>query len=59
MLRVFRLATERHVDPKTKVKETTIHPDRLLLAFEVYGITEKEKTFHYLAKAVNIINGEE
>jgi hypothetical protein len=59
VLRLFRLATEKYTDSKTKIAHTTMSTERLRLAFEVYNITEKERAFRYLALALGVVNGEQ
>jgi hypothetical protein len=58
LLSIYNLATEIYKDPKSKIKSTSISPDRLRLAFEVYNVVDKEKCFRYVARAVNVTNGE-
>jgi hypothetical protein len=58
VLKLYRLATSVHTDSKTKIKTTQIESDRVMLAFDICGITEKEQAFSYLALAVAVTNGE-
>ena len=59
ILRLFHLTAERHTDPKTHIKSISLSREGLQLAFQIYDVPDKERAFHYLALALNVMNGED